>query len=190
MLIKKVLKKNRRKLAKNALMLRTRPNNQDSESCPLCGLAVFRWKVLSFCFLTKRSWQVSGNKTVFEFVSHCPCPLPLNTFQMDLGHAFMFDWYQLMNPQRSRLHRARSVSLKVPSKNFWQSFHTIFFLMSTRWNASFVTLKCSASSASTIRFPHQRVELLFYELVLCWRFKHFLNHRIAPEESCISISAT
>ena len=85
-------------------MLRPHSNNHDSENCPLCVL-VFRWEVRRLCFLTKRPWQVSRNdKTVFEFVSHCPCPLPLNTFQMDLGHAFMFGWYKLMNPRRCRLH--------------------------------------------------------------------------------------
>ena len=161
-------------------MLRPRPNNHDSESCPLCVLAVFRWEVTRFCFLTKRPWQVSGNnKTVFEFVSHCPCPLPLNTFQMDLGHAFMFGGYQLMNPPRCRPHRAHSVSLKVPLDNFSQSFHTIFLLdvdALERFLPHFEMLRFLWVHSQQ-RFPHQRIELLFYELVLCWRFNHFLNHR-------------
>ena len=75
-------------------------------------LPFFAGKFEEFCFLSKRPWQVSGNdKTVFKFASHCP--LPLNTFQMDLGHAFMFGGYQLMNPRRCRLSH---------------SFHTIFLL--------------------------------------------------------------
>ena len=82
------------------------------------------------CFLTNRPWQVSGNnKTVFEFVSNCPCPLPLNTFQMDLGHAFTFGVYQLMNTHDGVNLIGLALSLlRFPLDNFSQSFHTIFLL--------------------------------------------------------------
>ena len=110
-------------------MLRPRPNNHDSESCPLFVLAVFSLGSLKILFSVETPLASQRERqNFFKFVSHCPCPLPLNTFQMDLGHAFMFGGYQLMNPRRCQLHRARSVSLKVPLDNFSHSFHTIFLL--------------------------------------------------------------
>ena len=87
---------------------------------------------------------------------------------MDLGHAFMFGGYLLMNPRRCRPHRARCVSLKVPLDNFSQSFHTIFLLhvdTLERFLRHFEVLRFLWVHTQQ-RFPHQRVELLFYELVL------------------------
>ena len=77
----KVLNKNRRKFTKNVLMF-VPPNNHDSQSCPLFVLAVLPCE-FEFCFLTKHPWAGGNDKTVFEFVSHCPCSLPLNLEKSD-----------------------------------------------------------------------------------------------------------
>ena len=79
---------------------------------------------------------------------------------MDLGQAFMFGGYQLMNPQRCRHHRARPVSLKVPLDNISQSFHTILLLnvdALERFLHHFEVLRFLWVHNQQ-RFPHQRVE--------------------------------
>ena len=152
------------------VMLRPRPNNHDLRAAHSVCLPFFAGKLEDFGSLTKRPWHVSvNNKTVFQFVSHCPCPLPLNTFQMDLGHALMFGGYQLMNPRRCRPHRARSVSLKFPLDNFSQAFHTVFLFdvdALERFLCHFEMLRLLWVHSQQ-RFPHQRVGLLCSELVVC-----------------------
>ena len=162
-------------------MLRPRPNNHNLESCPplcACRLSLGSLKIL-FSDQTPLASQREQQNCLRIRIALSMSP--------SAQHVPDGSWPRL-HVWSVPTHEPTTVStspgsLCLPQGSTRQLlaifFHTIFLLdvdALERFLRHFEVLRFLWVHCQQ-RFPHQRVELLFHELVLCWRFKHFLNHR-------------
>ena len=161
-----VLNKNRPKLAKKRVEASFTPKQSR-----------FSLGTLKILFLTERPHQERQNALRIRIAL---------SMSLSAQHVPDGSWPRL-HAWRVPTHEPTTVStspgsLCLPQSSAWQLLaifsHHIFLDVDVleRFLRHFEVLRFLWVHSQQ-RFPHQRVDLLFYELVLCWRFEHFLNHR-------------